>query len=146
YHVRPMAEWVERSLGRQRFIMLLLSIFAALAVALAALGVYGVMSFLVAQGTREIGIRIALGATERGVVTLIVGQGLRLAALGAAAGVAGALALTRFVSSLLFGVGGGDPLTFGAVVAALVLVALVASYVPARRAARIDPMIALRSE
>ena len=146
YHVQTMAERVGASLARQRFAMLLLTIFAGVALALAAIGIYGVMAYLVTQTTKEIGIRIALGATERAVVSLIVRQGLAVAVAGAAIGLAAALSLTRLMSGLLFGVQGTDPLTFGVVSVTLVGTAALASYLPARRAARIDPMISLRSE
>ena len=146
YHVRPMTEWVDRSLARERFAMLLLTLFAGLALALAAIGIYGVMAYLVNQGTREIGIRMALGASERAVLGLVLGQGMTVALAGAAGGVAVAVALTRFMGSLLFDVGGTDPLTFSAVTLLLASVAFVATWLPARRAARIDPVISLRSE
>jgi ABC-type antimicrobial peptide transport system permease subunit len=113
---------------------------------LAAIGVYGVMAFLVAQGTREIGIRMALGATERAVLGLVMRQGMTVATLGVAIGLGGAFVLTRSMRGLLFGVGGTDPLTFAAVALLLGSIALVATYLPARRAARIDPMVSLRSE
>ena len=113
---------------------------------LATIGIYGVMAFLVTQGIREIGIRIALGATERAVLGLVLRQGMAVALSGAALGLAGAFVLTRFMHSLLFGVRGTDPLTFAAVAAMLTSIALIATYLPARRAARIDPMISLRSE
>ena len=146
YHVMPMTERVDESLARQRFLMLLLTLFAVLALALTTIGIYGVMTFLVAQGTRDIGIRIALGASEQAVVALVVGQGMAVAAAGALAGLAGALLLARVMRSLLFDVGGSDPVTFTAVAVALTSIALVATYLPARRAARIDPIISLRSE
>jgi ABC-type antimicrobial peptide transport system permease subunit len=126
--------------------MLLLTLFAGLALALASIGIYGVMAYLVTQGTREIGIRIALGATERVVVAMVVRQGMTVALAGAGIGLAAAFALTRFMDSLLFGVRGTDPITFVAVAGILTAISFVASYVPARRAARIDPMVSLRSE
>ncbi len=146
YHVRPMATWVEQSLARRRFSLVLLTLFAVLALALAAVGIYGVMAYLVSQGTREIGIRIALGATPRTVVAMIVRQGMTVATAGAAAGIVAALALSRLMDSLLFGVRGTDPLTFATVAAVLLTIAFLACYLPARRAARIDPMKALRAE
>ncbi len=146
YRVRTMTERVSESLARQRFSMLLLTIFAAVALALATIGIYGVMAYLVTQTTKEIGIRIALGATERTVVTLILRQGLAVAIAGAAIGLGAALSLTRVMRGLLFGVQGTDPLTFVVVSVTLVGTAALASYLPARRAARIDPMISLRSE
>jgi predicted permease len=146
YGVRSMAQRVAESLARRRFSTWMLVLFSSLSLALAAIGVYGVMSYLVSQGTREIGIRMALGATRRGIMGLVVRQGMTLAITGVAIGLVGALLLTRLLSSLLFGVSVTDPLTFAAISLLLVLVALLASYVPARRTARIDPMIALRSE
>jgi predicted permease len=146
YRLRPMRQWVEQSLARQRFAMLLLSLFALLAFALAAIGIYGVMSYLVGQGTREIGIRMALGATEARVLSLVLRQGMLVALAGAGIGLLAALALGRFLESLLFGIRADDPLTFVAVALTLAAVALVASYLPARRAARTDPMVSLRTE
>jgi len=126
--------------------MLLLTLFAALALGLSAVGVYGVIAYLVSQGTRELGIRMALGATPAGILRLIVGHGMGIAAVGVCAGLMGALALTRFMRNLLLGVAPLDPATFVAVAVLLTAVALAASYLPARRAARIDPMVSLRSE
>ena len=146
YGVRTMAERVDESLARRRFSMLLLTLFAGLALGLAAIGTYGVLAYLVSQGTREIGIRLALGATPGRILVLIVRHGMSVALAGVAVGVTGALLLTRFLRSLLFGVTASDPLTFAGIAALLTLVALVASYLPARRAARIDPMVSLRSE
>ncbi len=146
YNVRTMAERVDESLARRRFAMTLLGLFAALALALAIVGIYGVMAYLVNQGTREIGIRMALGATPRDILSLVLRQGMTLALLGVAAGLAGALALTRFLQSLLFGIAATDPVTFAAIPLLLVAVALLASYLPARRAALIDPMVSLRCE
>jgi len=146
YNVRTMTDRVDESLARRRFAMLLLALFAALALGLAAVGIYGVIAYLVSQGTREIGIRMALGATPRRIQTLIVTQGLVLAVVGVTLGLAGALVMTRFMRTLLFGVGATDSLTFGAIALALTVVALVASWLPARRAARIDPMVSLRAE
>jgi predicted permease len=146
YDVRTMAQRVEISLARRRFAMLLLGLFAALALALATIGIYGVMAYLVNQGTREIGIRMALGATERNILNLIVRKGMALALGGVFIGLAAAFALTRLMRTLLFGVNSSDPATFLAIALLLAAVALLASYIPARRAARIDPMISLRSE
>jgi putative ABC transport system permease protein len=120
--------------------------FAVVAVLLAAIGVYGVLAYLVSQRTHEIGVRLAIGATPRDVVRLFVREGAALTLVGVAGGLAGALAVTRALATLLFGVTTTDPLTFTSVAGALAIVALVASYVPARRAARIDPMQALRTD
>jgi predicted permease len=146
YNVRTMEHRVEESLARRRFAMLLLTLFAALALGLAGIGIYGVISYLVNQGTREIGIRMALGATPGGILGLIVRQGMGLALLGVGLGLAGAVAVTRFMSTLLFGVRPTDPLTFGSIALILTVIALLASYLPARRAARVDPMVSLRTE
>jgi putative ABC transport system permease protein len=137
---------VSKSLGQPRFYLLLLIVFAGLAVVLAAVGIYGVMAYTVQQRTREIGIRIALGASAERVVGMVVRRGLTLAVLGVALGTAGAYAVTRVLRSLLYGVGERDPLTFVAVAVLLALVALLASWVPARRAARVDPLAAMRAE
>ncbi len=144
--VRAMDEVLASSLAFQRFIMVLLSGFAGLAITLAAVGIYGVISYLVAQRTHEFGVRMALGARSADVVRLVLGRGLRLAGLGVAVGVAGALGLTRLLTNQLYRVRPADPATFVAVTSLLLLVALAACYVPARRATRIDPMEALRSE
>jgi putative ABC transport system permease protein len=144
--IRSMEEIVAQSVGQQRFSLLLLSVFAGLALVLAAVGIYGVMAYSVTQRTREIGIRMALGAKPGDVLRLIVGKGMVLALAGVAAGVAGALALSRFLASLLFEVRPNDPVTFALVSAVLVAVALAASYLPARRAMKVDPLVALRYE
>ena len=146
YNGRSLEQAVAESVARPRFYMVLLGTFAALALVLAAVGIYGVISYLVNQRTQEIGIRIALGATRERVLGMVVGQGIGMALAGAALGVAGALALTRGMSSLLYGVSATDPATFAGVAAVLVLVAVLASYLPARRAARIEPQLALRGE
>ena len=146
YNVRTMARRVDESLARRRFAMLLLSLFAGLGLGLATVGIYGVIAYLVSQGTREIGIRIALGATPRGIVMLIVRHGMTLAVAGVGLGLAGALGVAQFMRRLLFQIDAVDPATFAAVAALLTLVALVASLVPALRAARIDPIASLRSE
>jgi len=137
---------VARSVAQPRLQTMLLASFAAAAVLLAAIGIYGVMAVVVAQRTKEIGIRMALGAVRRDVLALVVRQGFALAAVGLALGVIGALALTRVLRSLLFSVSATDPTVFFGIVALLAGVALVACYLPARRAARVDPMIALRHE
>jgi predicted permease len=146
YNVRTMEHRVEESLARRRFSMLLLALFACVALVLATIGTYGVMAYLVNQGTREIGIRIALGATQMGIVRLVVWKGMALALCGVAAGLAGAFALSRLMRSLLFGVRPDDPLTFVAVSLGLTLITLLGSYIPAHRAARIDPIVSLRYE
>ena len=142
--VRTMEQWVSRSLSQARFSSTLLATFAGLALLLAAIGIYGVMSYAVSQRTPEIGIRLALGANARDILRMIVGSTARLAALGLAIGVVLALALGRTVASLLYETASTDPLTFAAVAGVLAGVALVAGYVPARRAARIPPVEALR--
>ena len=146
YSVRTMSERVEESLARRKFSMLLLGLFAGLALALATIGIYSVMAYLVSQGTREIGIRMALGATQREILKLVVFQGMTLAVAGGAIGLAAAFLLARLMSSLLFGVKASDPLTFGAISLLLTIVALLATYIPAKRAARVDPMLCLRAE
>jgi putative ABC transport system permease protein len=144
--MQTMEARVDRSLARRRFSMTLLTLFAVAALALAAIGIYGVMAFLVSQGTREMGIRMALGATPRGILSLVLGHGLLVIAVGVAAGLAGAFALTRLMSSLLFGVQPRDPVTFLVIALGLGAVALLACYIPARRAARINAITALRAE
>jgi putative ABC transport system permease protein len=145
-NIRTMEEILSESVARQRFSMLLLAIFAALALVLAAVGIYGVMSYSVAQRTREFGIRMALGAQRSDVLKLAVGQGLKLVLMGVAIGLAAAFILTRVMSSLLFGVSATDPTTFFGISLVLMSVAVLASYIPARRATRVDPMVALRYE
>jgi len=144
--VDTMEDVVSRSNARPRFYLLLLGSFAAVAVVLAALGIYGVMSYSVSRRFHEIGIRMALGAERADVVRLVVGEGMRVAAVGAAAGLAGALLLTRLMASLLYGVRATDPATFIGVALLLTAVALGASWIPARRATRVDPLTALRHE
>jgi predicted permease len=146
YRTRTMDERVAAALARPRFLTTLLTIFAGVALALAAIGIYGVMAYLVSQGTRDIGIRMALGATERSVLGLVLRQGGVIALFGLSTGLAGAWTLTRFMQSLLFGVSRTDGLTFAAVATLLAGVAIVATFVPARRAARIDPIVALRAD
>jgi putative ABC transport system permease protein len=141
-----MEQAAAESVSQPRFYMMLLSAFAGLALVLAALGIYGVISYSVSQRTRELGIRIALGATHERVVRLVLSQGILLTSVGVAIGLVGAYWLTSLISALLFGVGTADPLTFGGVAALLLGVAWMASYLPARRAARVDPVIAMRAE
>ncbi|HXJ94335.1 MAG TPA: ABC transporter permease [Terriglobia bacterium] len=146
YDVATLEQTLEDSMAPRRFNMLLLAIFAALALALATVGIYGVMAFSVTQRTHEIGIRMALGAERRDVLRLIVRHGLVLTLVGVVFGVGGAWALTRFLTSFLFGVRPTDPATFIVVSAVLVAVSMLASYIPARRATKVDPMVALRYE
>jgi ABC-type antimicrobial peptide transport system permease subunit len=137
---------VSRSMAERRFTMLVLGLLASVALVLAAIGVHGVLSYTVTQRTREIGIRMALGAQADGVLRLVVKQGMALALTGALLGVAAAFALTRAMTTLLFGVTATDPLTFALVPTGLVLIAFAASYIPARKATRVDPVTALRAE
>ncbi len=130
----------------RRFSMILLGTFAGLALLLSSIGIYGVVSYLVVQHTREIGIRIALGAQRRDVLRMVLGDGAKMALIGVAVGIVAALGLTRLMRSVLYGVSATDPTTFAAVVIVLTSVALAACYIPARRAMRVDPMIALRYE
>ncbi|HEV8037932.1 MAG TPA: ABC transporter permease [Bryobacteraceae bacterium] len=144
YKIRTMQQVVNESQSSSRFTLALLAIFAAVAMGLAAVGIYGVISYTVTQRTREIGIRIALGAARRDVLRLVVGQGTILAVSGVAAGLTGALALTRVMRNLLFGVSATDPFIFAGAALFLAAVALLASYIPARRAMRVDPTVSLR--
>jgi putative ABC transport system permease protein len=141
-----MENIVSESVAPRRLTMVISGLFAGLALLLATIGLYGVISYSVAQRGHEFGIRMALGAGKGDILRLIVAQGFRLAAAGIVVGMAGALALTRVLTSLLFGIKANDPLTFGAVATVLTGVALLASYIPARRATKVDPMVALRYE
>ncbi|HJQ22318.1 MAG TPA: ABC transporter permease [Blastocatellia bacterium] len=145
-HIRPMQQIVSESIAAERFNMALMGLFAGLGLALAGIGLYGVMSYSVAQRMHEIGIRMALGARRGAVLTMVIRQGVGLALAGVGIGLVGAFALTRLLSSLLYGVSATDPLTFAVVSLVLLGVALGACFVPARRATRVDPMIALRYE
>ena len=146
FGVQTMDSLIAQSLASRRFTMTLLTVFAALALLLASLGIYGVISYVVTQRSPEIGLRMALGARRFDILTLILSGGGRLAAVGVAVGLAAAFGLARLMSSLLYGVGAYDPITFGAVALLLLAVALVASFIPARRAAEMEPMVALRYE
>jgi putative ABC transport system permease protein len=145
-NIIPMEEITAQSIGQERFTLLLLGVFSSLALLLAVAGIYGVMSYAVAQRTHEIGVRVTLGAQTRDVLKLVIAQGMALALAGVGIGLASALALTRFIRGLLFGVSPTDSMTFVGVAALLALVALVACYVPARRASKVDPMVALRCD
>jgi ABC-type antimicrobial peptide transport system permease subunit len=144
--VKPMSQIVSESVARQRFAVVLLSIFAGVALLLAIVGIYGVISDAVTQRTREIGIRLALGARSSDCIRLMMRQGILPVAIGLVVGLAGAFAASRVIASLLYEVSATDPTTLGGVTALIGGVALVASYLPARRVTRVDPMVALRSE
>ena len=146
YHPVTMDEIVSGSLAGRRFSVTVLGIFAALALILACVGIYGVISHLASQRTHEIGIRMALGAGRREVLRMVIGEGAKMALLGVAIGLATAYGLTRLIAAMLFGVSAHDPLTFAGVAVLLTLVALVASYIPAWRATKVDPMSALRCD
>jgi len=144
YDIRTMEMRVADAMSYARFSTVLLGLFAAVALALATMGTYGVISFAVAQRTREIGIRVAIGATRSDVVRMIVGQGVVLVVAGAVVGIGAALAVTRVLGSLLYDVAPSDPVTFTAIVALLVTAVIAASWIPARRAASVQPTDALR--
>jgi putative ABC transport system permease protein len=146
YAVQTMEQIISRSLAERRFTMLMLIIFAATALLLAAVGIYGVMSYAVTRRIHELGIRAALGASHGEIVGLVLRQGMKLAAIGMAGGLVAALALTRFMADLLYGVRPADPATLVAVTLLLGAIALLACYIPARRATAIDPVVALRCE
>jgi putative ABC transport system permease protein len=144
FAIRPLEDYVATSIGPQRFYATLVGIFAAVALTLAAVGLYGVIAYAVSQRTHELGVRVALGATSQKIAGMVVAQGLSLTIGGAVVGVVAALLMTRVLGALLYGVSALDPLTFAAVLLILIAVAALASYVPARRAARVDPLVALR--
>jgi putative ABC transport system permease protein len=146
YAVSSMQEKVSSKLEQSHFDTFLLSIFAGTALLLSAIGIYGVLSYTVAQRTREIGVRMALGATQSNVIRDVLSQGLLLTGIGIVVGLIGAFSASRVVQSLLYGIGPNDAITFTAVALILAVVAIAASYIPARRASRVDPMVALRYE
>jgi putative ABC transport system permease protein len=146
FNVRTMSEIVGQSVAPRRFSMLLLTIFAVVALALASIGIYGMLSYAVAQRTREIGLRMTLGAQRGNVLRLVISAGMKLALAGVALGLVASLILTRTIKNLLFGISANDPLTFIAIAMLLVFVALLACWIPARRATKVDPMVALRYE
>jgi ABC-type antimicrobial peptide transport system permease subunit len=146
YGVQTMEEMISGSLAHRRFSMILLAVFAAVALLLASIGIYGVISFVVGQRTHEIGVRMALGAKPRDVLAMILERGAKLTMIGIGIGIIASLMLTQLMKSLLFGVSAADPITFVAVSLLLIFVGLAACYIPARRAMRVDPMVALRYE
>ena len=146
FQLQTMSDAVADSLVRPRFLSLLLGSFSAIALSLAAIGIYGVMAYSVTQRTQEIGVRVALGATTRTVLAMVVGEGLKMTLVGLTVGLGGALVLTRLMTTLLFEVSTTDPATFVMVGLCLTVVGLLACFVPARRAAKVDPMVALRYE
>ncbi|MBI3695181.1 MAG: FtsX-like permease family protein [Acidobacteria bacterium] len=146
FNIRTAEQYMAEQVQEPRIYMLLLGIFGGIAVALSAVGIYGLMAYSVTQRTHEIGIRLALGAGAGDVLKLVVRHGLALILIGVTTGVAGALALTRLIENLLWGVKPADPLTFAAVSLLLIAVALLACYIPGRRATKVDPLVALRYE
>ncbi len=146
FDVRTQTEQIDQTLFLDRLMSQISSAFALLALVLACIGLYGLLSYEVARRTRELGIRMALGAQRLDLLRLVVGQGLLLVMIGAVIGIAAAIGVTRFMSTILYGVHADDPLTFGGVAILLTLVVLAAFYIPARRATRVDPMVALRFE
>jgi len=146
FNITTMNQVMTNSVATQRLTLILLGLFSVLALTLSAIGIYGVISYTVAQRTHEIGIRMALGAQHTDVLRMVLGQGGKIALTGTAIGLAMAFGLTRLMASLLFSVGASDPLTFAGVAIILLLVAMLACYIPARRAMKVDPMVALRYE
>ena len=146
FDVRTQTEQIDQTLFLERLMSRLSSFFGVLALVLAGIGLYGLLSYEVARRTRELGIRIALGGQRRDLLRLVVGQGLLLVLIGSAIGIGAAIGVTRFMSTMLYGVHANDPLTFAGVAILLALVALAACYIPARRAMRVDPIVALRYE
>jgi ABC-type antimicrobial peptide transport system permease subunit len=144
--IATMAELLGEETQQRQVVMILLASFAGIALMLAALGIYGALAYFVAQRTREIGVRLALGAQTHEVMKMVMRQGMALTSLGVGIGLIGGLALARLMKSLLFGISATDPLTFAAVAALLTLVAMLACYIPARRAMKVDPVVALRCE
>jgi putative ABC transport system permease protein len=144
--IQPMTKLIADSVARRRFNTLLTGLFAVVALVLSSVGIFGVMNYTVAQRTQEIGLRVALGAQTRDVLRLVLGQGMQLILLGLAVGLAASFALTRVLAGMLYGVTPTDPLTFAAVSLLLAGVALLACYIPARRATKVDPLVALRYE
>jgi putative ABC transport system permease protein len=144
--VQTMEQVMEESIARQNFNMLLLTIFGAIALVLAAIGIYGLMSYSVEQNSHDIGVRLALGAERRRILSLVVSSGMRLALIGLLLGVAGSFAAARLLAGMLYGVKPSDPATYAVVVAVLASVAFLGCYLPARRATRVDPIVALRQE
>jgi ABC-type antimicrobial peptide transport system permease subunit len=141
-----MNEVIAESLAQRRFAMIVLAAFAGAALLLASLGIYGVVSYMVGQRTQELGIRVALGATRRDIMRLVLAHGLKMTLVGVVVGLVAAFGLTRLIRTMLYGVGATDPATFAIIAVLLTIVAVVACYLPARRATKVDPLTALRSE
>jgi putative ABC transport system permease protein len=146
FAMAPLADVIDASLAERRFALLLLSLFAAMALFLAGVGLYGVLSYAVTQRTREIGLRLAIGAQPADVLRMVLGSGMKLAVIGVVAGLAGSLALSRLVTSMLFGVTPFDPVSYASTVLLLLAVAALACYLPARRAMAVDPLVSLRQQ
>ena len=146
FAMTPLRDVINDSVAQRRFSMLLLAAFAATALFLAAVGIYGVVAYSVSQRTREIGVRLAIGAERRDVLALVVGGGMKLAAVGVAIGLAGALGLTQLITTMLYNVTPFDPLSYAVTASVLLTIAAIACYVPARRAMNVDPLVAIREE